>query len=1064
MKGGSPQTVARGLIAWFASNPVAANLLMLLIICSGAGSLMFMDREVFPRFLPNQIEILAHYPGAGAQEVEESVCVRIEEAIHDLPGIKRLRSEISDQGDCNVNVAVLPDHNVNEMINSLRGRVQGIPRLPKALEPIVVQRMVREDDDGVVWVALHGRTDPMSLKALAERVEVELGRVPGVTQVFNYFPTPYEIAVEVSADKLRQFKLSLHEVAEAIRRASLDLPGGLVKGEAGELLLRVQGRARDAETVGRLVLRTHPDGSRLLLRDVATVNDGLQERMADWRHNGEPAQGWEVHGSHDEVAVARRVKDYVAQLRARLPEGMSVTTWWDDSQAYEERTRTLIEDGLGGFLLVCLVLTLFLRLKVALWAGLGILTSVFGAFALMPLLGLSMNMLSLFGFLLAMGILVDDAIIIGEAVHAAQTGEGAAAEPQQGPLRGAVEVRAHCLDAAIRGTQGVALPVVLAVLVVLVAFLPGLFVPGWAGEMMRPICLVMILTLVFSLVEALLILPAHLASPTELRPRSTRLARLRGALNRALGRFIHALYRPLLERALAWRWLTLSLFAVLLMLSLALVLGGHVRHSLRADVTRDSFWVNLKLPQDMPYAETRRIAEKVEKALFQLRNEWDRDSKEGGSVIVGLESILWEHGGGFWTELSPEGRQRIVVDDFVREWRRRIGEIGRAKIDFLVKEGDVPYDIEFDLGASDPATVHEAAEELRRSLASYPGVYDVIDSAEPGKPEIHLKLKPGAERLGLRLEDLAEQVRQAYFGEEVHRLQRGRSEVKVLVRLPRGERRSLDDLKLLPVSLPGGGFAPLENLAGIELTPGFSKLVRQDRQRVLKVQARVDPAVADVNAIYAQVESQELPRLKQRYPGLNADIGEEREDELSSMRVLAFNTLIALLLIYALIAIPFRSYSKPLIFLLAAPVAWCGAVLAHWLAGLPLSMESLVGMIAASGVVVNDSLVLLDYIKERETQGDAAAGVCELIVEACTTRFRPILLAFLTNFAGFLPTLLETSEQARFLIPMTLSLSAGLLVGMAASLILAPVAYATLAGGDGMRWGSQDRAPLDRRA
>ncbi|WP_045224143.1 efflux RND transporter permease subunit [Methyloterricola oryzae] len=1059
MSGPSSQVRAGGLIAWFASNPVAANLLMALIICAGAGSLLFMDREVFPRFLPNQIEILAHYPGAGALEVEDAVCVRIEEAIHDLPGIKRLRSEISDQGDCNVNVAVLPDHNVNEMINSLRGRVQAIPRMPKALEPIVVQRLVREGDDGVIWVALHGRTDPMNLKALAERVEVELGRVPGVTQVYNYFPTPYEIAVEVSADKLRQFNLSLQEVADAMRRASLDLPGGLVKGEAGELLLRVQGRARDALAVGNLILRTHPDGSRLLLRDVATVNDGLQERMADWRHNGEPAQGWEVHGSHDEVEVARRVKAYAADLQTRLPEGMSLTTWWDDSQAYEERTRTLIEDGLGGFLLVCLVLTLFLSLRVALWAGLGILTSVFGAFALMPLLGLSMNMLSLFGFLLAMGILVDDAIIIGEAVHTEQTGEGGADTP---PF-GAVQLRAHCLAAAIRGTQNVALPVVLAVLVVLVAFLPGLFVPGWAGEMMRPICLVMILTLVFSLVEALLILPAHLASPTELRPRSTRLSRLRGALNRALGRFIHALYRRLLERALAWRWLSLSGFAVLLMLSLALVLGGHVRHSLRADVTRDSFWVNLKLPQDVPYAETRRLAEKVEKALFELRDELDRQGGGGRSVIVGLESILWEHGGGFWTELSPEGRQRIVVDDFVREWRRRIGDIGRAKIDFLVKEGDVPYDIEFDLGASDPAKVHEAAEELKRSLASYPGVYDVIDSAEPGKPEIHLQLKPAAERLGLRLEGLAEQVRQAYFGEAVHRLQRGRSEVKVLVRLPRGERRSLDDLKRLPVSLPGGGLAPLESLAGIELRPGYSKLVRQDRQRVLKVQARVDPALADVNAIYERLETAELPRLKQRYPGLNADIGEEREDELTSLRALGFNTLISLLLIYALIAIPFRSYSKPFIFLLAAPVAWSGAVLAHWLAGLPLSMESLVGMIAASGVVVNDSLVLLDYIKEREIQGDDAAGVCELIVEACTARFRPILLAFLTNFAGFLPTLLETSEQARFLIPMTLSLSAGLLVGMAASLILAPVAYATLAGGDRMRWGSQDRALLNKR-
>jgi multidrug efflux pump subunit AcrB len=1072
-----------GLIAWFASNPVAANLLMLLILFGGAGSLLVMDKEVFPRFRPHQVDIKAIYPGAGPLEIEESVCVRIEEAVYDLPGVKRLKSEITEN-ECTVRVEVLPGHDKDQVMNAVRGRVQSIHRLPKSLEKIEVQPAYREGDDGVIWVALHGPTDPLTLKRLGDRIQADLARLPGVTLAYNYYDLPYEIAIEVSSERLRQHRLSVHEVAEAVRRASVDLPGGLVKSPAGELLLRVNGKAREGTSVGSLVLTTRPDGSRVLLRDVAVIKDGLEERLAEWHHNGETCQGWEIHAEHDAVEVARRVKRYVEETRGQLPEGLAIITWWDDSQAFDERTRTLIEDGASGFVLVCAVLTLFLRLRVALWAGVGILTSVFGAFWLMPVLGVSLNMLSLFGFLLAMGILVDDAIIIGESVHKRQA-EDRTLEAGVREGRSAAARVASSLSCTVQGAREVALPVILAVLIALVAFLPGLFLPGWAGQMMRPICLVMILTLVFSLVEALLILPAHLAAPPRSSPSPSGLAWLRTRLNRGLEHFVQRIYGPLLEKALAWRYLTVAGFSVLLMLSAALVAGGYVRLSLQADVTKDSFWVNLKLPQDAPYEETRRMAEKVERALLALRDELDgagghptgdlgaesaetrgrsfqakaAERKPRTSVIIGLETMVWEHEAGFWTELSPEGRQRIVVEDFIREWRRRIGDLGRAKIDFLYKEGDVPYDIEFELGAPDPSVLTSAAERLKRRLAGYPGVYDVVDSAEPGKPEVRLRLKPSAEHFGLRLEDLAEQMRHGYYGDEVHRLQRGRHEVKVMVRLPRDERQSLGDLRNLPIRLPNGRQAPLATLAEIDLVPGYARLVREDRQRVLKVQARVDPESADVNSIYADLKAGEIPELERRFPGLDVSLGEERREQEDTVRALAFNTLIALVVIYALIAVPFRSYSKPLIFLLAAPVAWCGAVVAHWLVGLPLSMESLVGMIAASGVVVNDSLVLLDYIKEKEA-GDSsldglgeagassAAGsgahVSTLILEACAARFRPILLAFLTNFAGFLPTLLERSEQAQFLIPMTLSLSAGLLVGMAASLILTPACYAIL--------------------
>lgn len=1027
-----------GLLAWFADNPVAANLLMLVILAGGALGMIDVDKEVFPRFSPHQIEVTAIFPGAGPSEVEQSVCIPIEEAVHDLPGIKHLHGGI--RGDtCTIGVEILPDRDREQMMALLRSRVQSIQRLPKQLEKIDVLPADRKDDDGVIWVALHGETDAFSLQRFGDRIQQQLATIPGVSRVRNYGEIGYEISVEVAPEQLRKYRLTLDDVAGGIRQASVELPGGLVKNPDGELLLRVDSRAKDADAVGSLIIKTLPDGNRLRLDQIATIKDGLEERLYTWRHNGQTAQGWEIHTEQDSVAVARQVKATIEAMRANLPEGLRLITWWDDSQAYDERIGALLENGLIGFLLVCSVLTLFLRLRVALWAGAGIFTSILGAFWLMPMLDISLNMLSLFGFLLAMGVLVDDAIIIGESVHSRQI------EGSETPLQ-----------AAISGVKAVALPVTLSVLIVLAAFLPGLYLPGWAGQMMRPICLIMILTLVFSLIEALLILPSHLVAAVELNANPTRLQKLRTRLNQGMDRFVDRVYRPLLKIALSWRYLTVALFAALLILCSGLVASDRVRQSINPDVTKDSFWVSIQLPQSAPYSEAQALATRVENALFALRDELDGVAEAGRdannrdnvtqmyerSVIVGIETIIWEHGAGIWLELSSEGRQRIKVENFIRDWRQRIGDIGRGKVDFIFKEGDEPYDIELMLGSDQPNILAPAVEQLKQQIKAFPGVYDVIDSAEPGKPEIHLTLKPDAERLGLRLEQLAEQVRQGYYGAEVYRFIRGRKEVKVMVRYPLHERRSLDQLKAQPIRLPNGTSVPLTHVAEVELIQGYSRIHREDRQRVLKVQARVDPTLADVNELYAVLEQDVFQALENQFPGLNIQTGQQRQEQKALLAAFSKNTLIALLVIYALIAVPFRSYSKPIIFLLAAPVAWCGAVLAHWAVGLPLSMESLVGMIAASGIVINDSLVLLYCI--RQSGDDRDPPVEALIIEACASRFRPILLAFLTTFAGFLPTLLETSAQAQFLIPMTLSLSAGLLVGMLASLILTPVCYAIL--------------------
>ena len=1013
---------SKSILAWFVANPVAANLLMALMWLGGLFSLFVMQKDVFPRFTPVQFEIIAVYPGAGPPDVEAAVCIPLEEAVHDVPGVKSLDTGVFE-GECQIKVSVLPGHERGAVMSAVRGRVDALAHLPEAVEKIDIREAGRDGDDGVIWVALYGDVDPLVLKSLGDSIRAELSALPGVTGTVDYGKMNYEMSVEVQSARLLQYGLTIERIAWAIRRNTQDLAGGVVKTPFGDLLLHVKGGMFQREALGELALLSLPDGGALRLKDVATVRDGLDERILQWRHDGLPAQGWEIHAETDAIKVAERVRAYVAKTGATLPQGLHLKTWWDDSIAFDERIKTLLEDGLSGFALVWLVLTLFLRAQVAWWAGLGIMTSILGTLWCMPMLGLSLNMLSLFGFLLAMGILVDDAIIIGESVHSEQQ------KPGVDPLK-----------AAIIGVRKVALPVLLSILIALAAFLPGLFLPGWSGEMMRPIAWVMILTLMFSLAEALLILPAHLAAPAAIEPGPTGLSRLRGRLNQGLERFVDRYYRPFLETALAWRYPVLALFAALLLLTGGLYAGGHIRRAMNPDISKDAFWARLSLPPGTAPAETRRLAERVERELLRYRDELEA-ADPGSQLLVGQETLIWEQEAGFWLELSEKARQRIKVDDFVREWRRRIGDLGLARLDFIVREGDVPYDIVLNLGAADPRLLQQAAAALKSRLSAYPGVYDVLDSNIAGKPAVQLGLTPEGEKLGLHLADLAEQVRHAYYGVEAQRFQHGGNDVKVMVRLPPDERRSLDDLYRLPVQLSDGGRTPLSVVAQAHFEPGFAQLTRRDRRRILEIAARIDPAQADVNAIYGDLERQVLPELHGRFAGLQAEMGRERLEQNDTLQALLRNTTIALTVIYAIIAVSFRSYALPLVFLLAVPMAWCGAVLAHGLFGMPLSMESLVGMVAASGVVVNDSMVLLDYIHENKHRAQDKLG---LIAEACAARFRPIFLAFLTNFAGFLPTLLETSVQAQFLVPMTLSLAAGLLFGMLASLLLVPVCYAVL--------------------
>ncbi|WP_020563976.1 efflux RND transporter permease subunit [Methylosarcina fibrata] len=1013
----------RSLLGWFAGNPVAANLLMILIFIGGLNTLEQTDREAYPRFAPERIEVNALYPGAGPAEIQQSVCIPIEEAIHDLEGIKRLNSTATE-GKCEVGVQVLQDYPLRDLSSAIRSRVQAIPNLPKEVERIDI------DDSGweypAISVVLYGDADKLILRRLAEKVRDDLARLDNVRLVRLWNENEFEVAVEIPAERLRQQQLTLDDVAEAVRRESLDLAGGVLKAPTGEFQLRAKSTADTRDKLLALTLRTYPDGTRLTLGDVATVTDGYAEKGFEYYSDGQRSETIAVIARHNLVGAAEQVARYVEDLRPTLPEGIQVKTRRDNARSFSELLDTLTFEGVSGFFLVLLVLWLFLTTQIALWAAVGVMISVFGALWWLPASGVTLNMLSLFGFVLSMGVLVDDAIIVSERIHELQNrGLGA-------------------LEAAITGVREVAVPVTLGVLIGLIAFLPGLFVPpSWATQFMKPVAIVMILSLAFSLVEALLILPAHLAHETQEETAWPGIARLRAALNGGLSFCNERGYQPFLRWVLDWRYSTVALFAGAVILGLTLVKHDYVKVSLEEDVGYDNFHIHLRPPLGTPFAETRARIGQFVTALKQAEEELNRTQPPGSpSVVEGLDVFIEEVDPTIWVEFSSEARKTFHIRDLIKRWYDHVGDVGDFRPDFHTPTEQDVIDLELEVTGPDPAALAAAVEELKSRIAAYPGVTKIEDSRRPGKPELRLELTPSAERLGLRLRDLALQVRHAYFGDEAQRFIRGRDQIKIMLRTPRSERQDFADLRALAIALPDGGQAPLGELATIGFAPGFGELTRENRRGIVSIQARLDkrqPLTGE--QIFKELRESTFETLENRYPGLEISGGAAKEEADLVMAGLKRNTLISLAAIYALIAVSFRSYLQPLLFMLAVPVAWLGALSVHWALGMTMTFQSVVGAVAASGVVVNDSIVLLDYIRQRRADESSLSG---LIVEACASRFRPIVLVALTNLAGFFPMLFETSEQAIFLVPMTLSLTFGLLLGTTATLILIPACYAVL--------------------
>ena len=1035
----------KGAIAWFARNPVAANLLMAVMLLTGLFAMPTIQQKNFPDLQIDVVHVTVPYLGAAPEEVERGVCVRIEEELEGVQGIETLHS-IAAEGVCTVGAELISGYDVDRAVSQIKNAVDSITTFPDETEKPIVSHY--EFSRLAVQLTLSGEADERALKVLGQRIRDDIAQLPDITQVDLVGVRQDEISIEISEESLRRHRLTFDQVVEAMRRSSLDLPGGSIRTLDGEVLLRTQGQAYTGREFEDIVVVTRADGTRLMLSEVATIRDGFEQDDRYLRFDGDPAIMIVIYrvGEQRVLELVETVKDYVQRAQADLPPGLSLTVWRDSSQSLRDRLDILIRNGLQGFVLVFVLLSLFLRLRLAMWVSLGVPIAFFGALALFPVLQISINLGTLFAFILVLGLLVDDAIVVGENVHTHQ-------EKKEAPLL-----------AAISGTQEVSVPVIFGVLTTVAAFLPLLLAPGVMGQMFSQIGVVVVICLFASLVESQLILPAHLG---HLRARAKKWTvgqpvawqRVQDRIAGSLVDFGKTVYQPALERALVWRYAMLAGGVVLLAWTVTVIGIGKVPFTFMPAVESDYVKAFVTMPIGVHVSRTEKAVDQIEAAALRVRERLNREYEDldepmvqhvltmvGGGASRSNSSHAGVSGSSHLGEVSielvgGEGRP-ISASDVVRIWREEIPEIaGSESIYFksaLFSAGD---SIALRLGSPDDASLEAAAESLKSRLARYPGVFDIDDTYQQGKREIKLAILPAAESLGLTLEDLARQVRQAFYGVEVQRIQRGREDVRVMVRFPEAQRRVMGDLEQMRIRTPDGGEVPFYSVARIENGRGFATIRRTNRERVITVSADVDEQSANPNEIMSDLFENFLPILQADYPGLQVSLeGQQREQVRMGKGMLRIGAL-SLLIIYCLLAVPLRSYGQPIIIMSVIPFGLVGAVGGHLLLGKSLSMMSAMGFAALSGVVVNASLVLVHHINARRAEG---VEIREAVQMAGLARFRPIVLTSLTTFAGLTPLLLEQSLSAQFLIPMAISLAFGVAFATLITLVLVPCGYLVL--------------------
>jgi len=1034
-----------GMISWMARNGVAANLLMVFMLVAGITSFFQITVMLFPEQDENVITISVMYPGASPAEVEESIIRRIEENVESVEEILDITS-VAAENMGTVTVELVQGADTMRRLDEITSEVDQITTFPvDAEEP---QINLRSNSQRALQLVVGGNTTERELKELANRIKDELTFIEGISIVEISGARDYEISIEASNDALRSQGLTLTDISNAVRQESLELPGGEIETRSEEFVLRTLGRNYDEQDFGEIVLRTGENGARIVLGDVATISDGFTDTDLINLYNGIPAVMINVMRVGDEqiLEIADTVERYlVDELQPTLPDGVFAVIGRNEASVIKDRLSILAENGLMGLVLVILTLTIFLEFRVAAWTSLGIFISFVGVFAIMRIFDISINVLSSIGFLLAIGIVVDDAIVVGENIFARQ---------EQG---------IPPLTAAIQGAQRISIPVIFAVATTIAAFSSLLTLPGTLGGLLGNIPAVVIGVLFLSVAEALFVLPFHLSHQSTVQKTKNKMTEFFEDIHRRINHwfkwFINGPLESSLEFVTHHPWVAITSSISLLFITAGILGGGYVKFTFFPEIEGDNVIASIELPSGATAERTEAVVRRLEEAAVNISFEFDPLVENGDPAIKSLNVLVGAQdsgqpnplggGGGAETpnvativlEMTPPENRNFSSKEFEDRWREAVGLVPEArKLTYSSQQMSFGDPVRVELTASSDETLDAVVAEVEAALRQLTGVFDVKNDRDTGKREIAFTLKPEARTYGLTLQSLAFQVRAAFFGDESLRVQRGREDVRVYIRLPSEERNSIDDLKAYRIRTPEG-FVPLGEVADLNEGTSPTSINRRNGRRIIAVTANVDSAVITSNEVNGYITSTLMPSIQQRYPDLTHDFGgEQREQERTGPAIL-MNFFYALVAIYAMLAIAFKSYTQPLVVMSVIPFGVFGAIMGHLIMGMNMSLLSIFGIIGLSGVIINGALVMIDFINEEVRNG---MEYHEAIVEGAKNRFRPIFLTSLTTFLGVAPLVFETSVQAQFLIPVALSVGFGVLFGTAILLGLVPAIMSLL--------------------
>jgi multidrug efflux pump subunit AcrB len=1019
------------MIEFFARHPTASNLLLLFLSLLGLSALPGLQRETFPDFAAEEVQIQVIYPGASAEDVEEAICQRLEDAVDGINDVEEMRC-LAREGIATAVVEMVEGGDLPRFMDDVKSEVEAIDSFPEQIEIPIITELGRTDN--VVAVAVTGPMSGRDLRAYAEQIKERLQRLPEISQVEIQGFSDQQLRIEVSTAALREHGLSLSDVANAVARQGIDLPSGSLETRDRDLLLRFTDLRRSPRELADLIVVGAESGAEIRLGEIAQIHDRFELDEVKTLFNGRRAAILQVIKTkqQDTLLVKDAVNRYLEQLRPTLPQGVEFTLTQDRSSIVRDRLSLLLKNGAQGLILVFLVMWLFFRLRFAFWVAMGLPVSFLGALFFMSLLGLSINMITMVALLIAIGLLMDDAIVISEniATHLRQG---------KGPYR-----------AAIDGTRQVAPGVVSSFLTTIAVFGPLAFLSGHMGKVLQFIPMVLILVLAVSLVEAFLILPHHLAH--SLKQHRERSSRFRQTFDGGMLRFRDRIMGRLVDLAVQQRYWFVGSIVALFLLSFGMLAGGKLKFQAFPDIEGDIIEARLLMPQGTPLWRTELAVERITQGLQQVDAEYTPWQEAGRSLVKNVQVRFnvnqdanenGPHVATVTADLITAEERVGKLDDIINRWRDAVGDMPDVlALNFkepIIGPGGLPLEIR--LYGSDLTRLKAASQELQGWLAGYRGVFDLSDDLRPGKPELRLRLREGALALGVDATLVASQLRAAFYGSTASEIQVNTQAYEIDVRLAQADRASLNDLETFRILTPGGDQVPLSAVATIERDRGFSRIQRVDGVRTVTVSGELDTRLNNAREIVNHTQRDFLPKLFERYPGVSAGVEGQSKDTAKTGTSMLRSFAIGLVGIFVLLSFQFRSYAEPAVVMLVIPLALMGVIWGHLLMGLPLSMPSVIGFTSLSGVVVNDSILLVEFLKLRVREGLAVVDAAKL---ASRERFRAVLLTSVTTIAGLTPLLLEKSLQAQILVPLATSIIFGLLTTTLLVLLVVPALFSIL--------------------